>query len=257
MASLTLRDRFQHAITPAAFRSYLAEFLSTFFFVFAATGSTMSSRKMIPEAPMVVDPCGLLATAIATAFALSAAVYVAVNVSGGHLNPAVTFGMAVGGHISIPLAMFYWISQMLGSVFACLLLKLMTITENVPVHGIPDEMTGFGAAILEGAMTFALVYTFYATGDPRRGAFGTIGPLMIGFIAGANVLASGPFTGGSMNPAYSFGSGMVGGSFKNQAVYWVGPLIGAAVAGVVYDNVVFPAQTPEDAIRGVTDGIGV
>lgn len=118
-------------------------------------------------------------------------------------------------------------------------------------------MTGFGAAIIEGVMTFALVYTVYAVGDPRRGAFGTLGPLMIGLIAGANVLASGPFTGGSMNPAYSFGCAMVGGSFKNQAVYWIGPLIGAGVAGVVYDNVVFPSQSPEDSVRGVTDGIGV
>lgn len=118
-------------------------------------------------------------------------------------------------------------------------------------------MTGFGASILEGVMTFALVYTVYAAGDPRRGAFGTIGPLVIGLIAGANVLASGPFTGGSMNPAYSFGTAMVGGSFGNQAVYWIGPLIGAGVAGVVYDNVVFPSQSPEDLVRGVTDGIGV
>ncbi|KAK9060975.1 hypothetical protein SSX86_018155 [Deinandra increscens subsp. villosa] len=256
MASLTLRDRFEHAITPAAIKSYIAEFISTFIFVFAATGSAMSSRKMTPESPMV-DPSGLVATAIATAFSLSVAVYLAVNISGGHVNPAVTFGMAVGGHISIPMSIFYWTSQMLGSVIACLLLKLMTVSQNVPVHGIPEEMTGFGAAILEGVMTFGLVYTFYAMGDPRRGAFGTIGPLVIGLIAGANVLASGPFTGGSMNPAYSFGSGMVGGSFKNQAVYWIGPLIGAGVASVVYDNVVFPPQSPEDNIRGVTDGIGV
>ncbi|KAD7480368.1 hypothetical protein R6Q59_009128 [Mikania micrantha] len=254
MASLS--DRFEHALTPAAVRSYLAEFISTFFFVFAANGSAMSSRKMTPESPML-DQFGLVATAIATAFALSVAVYVAVNVSGGHVNPAVTFGMAVGGHISIPLAIFYCMSQMLGSIIACMVLKFMTVSQNVPVHGIPDEMTGFGASILEGVMTFALVYTVYAAGDPRRGAFGTIGPLVIGFIAGANVLASGPFTGGSMNPAYSFGSGVVGGSFKNQAVYWIGPLIGAGVASVVYDNLVFPAQSPEDSIRGITDGIGV
>ncbi|XP_076953054.1 putative aquaporin TIP5-1 [Bidens hawaiensis] len=252
----SLRDRFEHALTPAAYRSYLAEFLSTFFFVFAATGSAMASRNISPESPMV-DPSGLVATAIATAFELSAAVYVAVNVSGGHLNPAVTFGMVIGGHISIPLAIFYWISQMVGSIFACMLLRFLTVSQNVPVHEIPDEMTGFGASILEGVMTFALVYTVFAAGDPRRGAFGTIGPLVIGLIQGANVLALGPFTGGSMNPAYSFGLGMVGGSFKNQAVYWIGPMIGAGLASVVYDNVVFPAQSPEDAVRGVTDGIRV
>ena len=110
-------------------------------------------------------------------------------------------------------------------------------------------MTGFGASLLEGVMTFALVYTVYAAGDPRRGPFGAIGPLAIGFIAGANVLASWPFTGGSMNPACSFGSALVGGSFKNQAVYWVGPLVGAALAGILYDNVVFPVQAPGHADR--------
>lgn len=114
-------------------------------------------------------------------------------------------------------------------------------------------MTGFGAAILEGVMTFGLVYTVYASADPRRGA---IGPLAIGLIVGANVLASGPFTGGSMNPAYSFGAALIGGSFKNQAVYWVGPLIGAAIAGILYDNVVFPFQVPNDSLRGISDGVG-
>nr|GEZ66786.1 probable aquaporin TIP5-1 [Tanacetum cinerariifolium] len=112
-----LSTRLEHSITPAALRSYLAEFLSTFFFVFAATGSAMSARKITPEATMV-DPSCLIATAIATTFSLTVAVYVAVNVSGGHVNPAVTFGMA-----------------------------------SVPVHGIPQEMTGFGAAIIEGGMT--------------------------------------------------------------------------------------------------------
>lgn len=126
----------------------------------------------------------------------------------------------------------------------------------MPVHTIPYEMTGFGAAILEGIMTFALVYTVYASADPRRGAMGAIGPLVIGLILGANILASGPFTGGSMNPAYSFGAAVVGGSFRNQAVYWVGPLIGAAVAGVMYDNVVFPDEAP-DTLRGISDiGVG-
>ncbi|KAI3519569.1 hypothetical protein L1887_08779 [Cichorium endivia] len=252
----SLKTRLEHSVTPAALRSYLAEFLSTFFFVFAAVGSAMASRKMTPD-PAMVYPSSLVASAIATAFSLSVAVYVAINISGGHVNPAVTFGMAVGGHITIPMTIFYWISQMLGSVIACGLLKAFTVSQSVPVHGIPSEMTGFGASVLEGVMTFALVYTVYAAGDPRRGAFGTIGPLVIGLIAGANVLASGPFTGGSMNPAHSFGAAFVGGTFKNQAAYWIGPLLGAALASIVYDNVVFPSQSPEDSVRGVTDGIVV
>ncbi|KAL7147582.1 hypothetical protein ABFS83_06G117200 [Erythranthe nasuta] len=253
----SLKSRLDHSITPIALRSYLAEFISTFLFVFASVGAAMSSRKMIADSALP-DPSSLAVTAMANAFALSAAVYISASVSGGHVNPAVTFGMAVGGHITIPMAMFYWMAQMLASVMACLLLKTTTVGQQIPVHAIPSEMTGFGAAVLEGVMTFGLVYTVYASADRRRGAMGAnIGPLAIGFIAGANVLASGPFTGGSMNPACSFGASLIGGSFKNQAVYWVGPLIGAAVAGIVYDNVVFPFQSP-DSLRGVSnDGVGV
>lgn len=81
----------------------------------------------------MVDPSCLIATAIATTFSLTVAVYVAVNVSGGHVNPAVTFGMAVGGHISIPMAIFYSMSQMVGSVFACAFLKFMTVSS---VHNL-------------------------------------------------------------------------------------------------------------------------
>ena len=113
-------------------------------------------------------------------------------------------------------------------------------------------MTGFGASIMEGVVTFTLVYTIYAAGDPRRGSIGVIGPIAIGLAAGANVLATGPFSGGSMNPACAFGSSVVAGTFKNQATYWVGPLFGAAIAGLLYDNVVFPAQA-----TGGSDGVGV
>ncbi|KAL8096010.1 putative aquaporin TIP5-1 [Apium graveolens] len=250
----SLKSRLEHSITRNALRSYLAEFISTFIFVFAAVGSAMSSKKLLGKGAS--EPSGLVGSAIATAFSLAGAVYVSAGVSGGHVNPAVTFGMAIGGHLSIPMAMFYWISQMFGSILACLVLKVTTVGQHVPMQGIiPDEMTGFGASILEGVMTFALVYTVYAAADPRRGTMAAIGPLAIGFIAGANVLASGPFTGGSMNPAYSFGAAVISGSFRNQAVYWVGPLLGATIAALLYDNVVFAQGS--DSLRGIGDGVGV
>ncbi|KAK4838322.1 hypothetical protein QYF36_012881 [Acer negundo] len=256
MAPTALSERLKQSVTKHALRSYLAEFISTFFYVFAVVGSSMASRKLMPE--MAANPSGLVIVAVANAFALSSTVYIAANISGGHVNPAVTFAKAVGGHISVLTALFYWVSQMLASVMACLVLKVTTVGQVVPTYTIAQEMTGFGASILEALLTFALVYTVYAAGDPKRGAMGSIGPLTIGMIAGANVLATGPFSGGSMNPASAFGSAIVAGSFRNQAVYWVGPLAGAAVAGLVYDNVVFPAQTPPDStLRGISDGIGL
>ncbi|GLT39810.1 hypothetical protein SLA2020_139800 [Shorea laevis] len=252
MAPALFMDRFRPSITPIALRSYLAEFISTFFYVFSVIGSAMASRKLMSDA--ATDPSSLVIVAVANTFALSSAVYVATNISGGHVNPAVTFGMAVCGRISVPTALFYWISQMLGSVMACLLLKVTTVSQHFPTYAIANEMTGFGASLVEGVLTFALVYTVYAATE--RGSPGAIGPLAIGMMAGALVLASGPFSGGSMNPASAFGAAVVGGSFKNQAVYWVGPLIGAAAAGLLHDNVVLPAQA-QDSGRGRLEGIGV
>ncbi|KAF5747944.1 Tonoplast intrinsic protein 5.1 [Tripterygium wilfordii] len=251
MAPTSLSSRFQQSVTPNALRSYLAEFISTFLYVFSVVGSTMASQKMMINA--AADPSSLVIIAIANAFGLSSAVYIAANISGGHVNPAVTFSMAVGGHISVPTALFYWISQMLASVMACILLRVSTVSQHVPTYTITSEMTGFGASIMEGVMTFALVYTIYAAMDPRRGPPGAIGPLAIGLVAGANVLAAGPFSGGSMNPACAFGSAVVAGRFRNQAVYWVGPLVGATVAGLVYDNVVFPSQELDSSIRGMSE----
>ncbi|XP_065860191.1 probable aquaporin TIP5-1 [Euphorbia lathyris] len=246
MPPAALFARFEQSVTAGAWRSYLAEFISTFFYVFAVVGSAMASRKLMPGA----DPSNLVIVAVATAFALSSAVYIAGNISGGHVNPAVTFSMAVGGHISVPTALFYWTSQMIASVMACLLLQLLAVGQSIPTYKIAEEMTGFGASFLEGVLTFGLVYCVYAAGDNRRSVVGGIGPLMIGLMAGANVLASGPFSGGSMNPACAFGAAVAAGKFKNQAVYWVGPLLGATLAGLLYDNVVYPHRVVDCDVVG-------
>lgn len=73
-----------------------------------------------------LDPAGLVAVAVAHAFALFVGVAIAANISGGHLNPAVTFGLAIGGNITILTGLFYWIAQCLGSIVACALLKFVT-----------------------------------------------------------------------------------------------------------------------------------
>ncbi|KAA3458148.1 putative aquaporin TIP5-1 [Gossypium australe] len=253
MAPVSFTARFKQFVTPDALRSYLAEFISTFFYVFLVVGSAMASRKLMSDS--ATDPSSLVLVAIANTFALSSSVYIASNVSGGHVNPAVTFGLAVGGHISVSTALFYWVSQMLASVMACLLLKVATVSQDVPIYTIASEMTGFGASMVEGVLTFGLVYAVYAGGDTRSGPLRSIGPLVIGLMAGSMVLAAGPFSGGSMNPALAFGSAVVAGRFKNQAVYWVGPLIGAAVAGLLYDNVVFPGHVSGRVNSDGTTGV--
>lgn len=108
----------------------------------------------------------------------------------------------------------------------------------------------WNAFVFEIVMTFSLVYTVYATAvDPKKGNVGTIAPIAIGFIVGANILAGGAFTGASMNPAVSFGPALVSWDWTNHWVYWAGPLIGGAIAGVVYE-IFFISHTDHEPIPG-------
>ncbi|KAH0457005.1 hypothetical protein IEQ34_014912 [Dendrobium chrysotoxum] len=217
-------------------KAYLAEFIATLLFVFAGVGSAIAYNKLSSDAPL--DAAGLAAVALAHALALFAGVSMAANISGGHLNPAVTFGLAIGGNITILTGIFYWISQLLGATIACLLLKFVTAGKSIPTHSVAAGMTELEGFIMEIIITFGLVYTVYATAaDPKKGSLGTIAPIAIGFIVGANILAAGPFSGGSMNPARSFGPAVAAGDFSGHWVYWLGPLIGGGLAGLIYGDV--------------------
>ncbi|CAN1307895.1 Aquaporin TIP1-1 [Linum perenne] len=217
----------------------LAEFFSTLIFVFAGEGSGMAFAKLTAGAANT--PSGLIAAAIAHAFALFVAVSVGANISGGHVNPAVTFGAFVGGNITLLRGIVYWIAQLLGSTVACLLLKFETAA-----FSLSEGVGVWNAVVLEIVMTFGLVYTVYATAvDPKKGSLGTIAPLAIGFIVGANILVGGAFSGASMNPAVSFGPALVSWSWGNHWVYWVGPLIGGGIAGLVYELIFIGHATHE------------
>lgn len=98
--------------------------------------------------------------------------------------------------------------------------------------------------VFEIIITFGLVYTVYATAaDPKKGSLGIIAPIAIGLVVGANILAAGPFSGGSMNPARSFGPAVVSGDFSQNWIYWVGPLIGGGLAGLVYGDIFIESYT--------------
>ncbi|XP_019196658.1 PREDICTED: aquaporin TIP2-1-like [Ipomoea nil] len=228
--------RFDDSFSFASIKAYIAEFISTLLFVFAGVGSAIAFNKLTSDAAL--DAPGLVAIAVCHAFALFVAVSVGANISGGHVNPAVTFGLAVGGQITILTGLFYWIAQLLGSILACYLLTVVTGGLAVPTHSVAAGVGAVGGVVMEIIITFGLVYTVYATAaDPKKGSLGTIAPIAIGFIVGANILAAGPFSGGSMNPARSFGPAVVSGDFSSIWIYWVGPLVGGGLAGLIYPNV--------------------
>ncbi|PKI57630.1 hypothetical protein CRG98_021958 [Punica granatum] len=220
------------AVHPDALKAALAEFISTLIFVFAGEGSGMAFNKLTDNG--ATTPAGLIAASIAHAFGLFVAVAVGANISGGHVNPAVTFGAFIGGNITLLRGILYWIAQLLGSTVACLLLKFVTNGMTTSAFALSSGVTAWNALVFEIVMTFGLVYTVYATAvDPKRGNLGIIAPIAIGFIVGANILAGGAFDGASMNPAVSFGPALVSWSWDNHWVYWVGPLIGGGLAGLI------------------------
>lgn len=106
-----------------------------------------------------------------------------------------------------------------------------------PVHTLAAGMDSLQGVIMEIVLTFSLLFTVYATiVDPKKGFLYGLGPLLTGFVVGANIMAGGAFSGASMNPARSFGPALIAGVWTDHWVYWVGPLIGGGLAGLVYEN---------------------
>ncbi|KAK6921322.1 Major intrinsic protein [Dillenia turbinata] len=235
--------RGEEAFHPDSIRAAVSEFLSTFIFVFAGEGSILALGKMYTEKALAAG--GLVAIALAHALALFAAVASSMNVSGGHVNPAVTFGALVGGRISVLRALYYWIAQLLGSIVASLLLRLATDGMRPMGFSVAAGVGELHSLLMEIVLTFGLMYTVYATAiDPKRGSLGTIAPLAIAFIVGANILVGGPFDGAAMNPARAFGPALVGWRWHNHWIYWVGPFAGAGLAGLIYEFGIIPADVP-------------
>ncbi|XP_042023152.1 probable aquaporin TIP-type [Salvia splendens] len=218
----------------------VAEFISPLIFVFAGSGAGIANNNLTYDGP--ASPAGLISASIAHAFALFVAFAISANISGGHVNPAVTFGLFVGSHITLFCGILYIIAQLLASTAASALLIFTAVA--VPAFGVAG-ISVWSALVFEIVATFGLVYIVYATAvDPKKGEIGIIAPIAIGLIVGANIFAAGPFTGAAMNPAVIFGPALVGFRLANHWIYWAGPFVGARLASVIYE-VFFISHTHE------------
>ncbi|KAE8688990.1 Aquaporin TIP2-3 [Hibiscus syriacus] len=141
---------------------------------------------------------GLFAVAVAHALVVGVMIS-AGHISGGHLNPTVTIGLLFGGHI------LYWIDQLLVTWHLRLLVYFSKHSSSYvsKCNGVPSR---HNMGDYPESLTFALLFTVYATMvDPKKGSIDGLGPMLTGFVVGANILAGGAFSGASMNPARSFG----------------------------------------------------
>jgi len=212
------------------FKSSVAEAIGTFALIFI--GVTSISAAKIGGAPDAV----VNLASIGLAHGLTIAVMVAAlgAVSGGHFNPAVTFGFVVTGRMNLATGLLYWISQLVGAWIAALLLVAMFGTDPVSM-GTPDlgKNVSFAAGVVtEAVTTFFLVLVIFGTAVDDR-APKSVFPFAIGLTVALDIMGTGPLTGAAMNPARTFGPALASGHWTNHLVYWIGPLIGGALAAWV------------------------
>src|SRR5918999_1452263 len=210
----------------------LAEALGTFLFFFVGMGAVVLSGHLEGA-----DTGGLVGVALAHGLALAVLVFALGPISGGHFNPAVTFAVWIPGRIEPVRAALYVVAQLVGAVLAGLALRVVfNDAAWSPVNlGTPSVAAGTGvvpAIIIEAILTMVLIVAVFGTAiDPRAPK---IGGLAIGLAVAADIIMGGPLTGAAMNPARWFGPAIASGTLDNFYVWWIGPLIGAIVAAVLY-----------------------
>jgi aquaporin TIP len=204
-------------------RRAAAEFIGTFALLFIGIGAIAIGADLTGVAFAHGLAIGIMASAVG-------------HISGGHFNPAVTFGFLITRRITPTLAVAYWLAQFAGAIAACLLLKWLfpgdALAAGVPaVNGV-----GSGEAIaIEAILTFFLVFVIFATAVDPRGAFTSIAGLAIGLTITMDVFAGGRLTGAAMNPARALGPQLIGWHWTNGWVWYAGPVAGAVVAALLYE----------------------
>ncbi|HVO34145.1 MAG TPA: aquaporin [Gemmatimonadales bacterium] len=214
-------------------RPLIAEFIGVFMLVFIGGGAMIIN--VYHEGAISL---GGIAAACGLAYAI--AVTATMSISGGHINPAITIGLWSVGRIESQKALLYILAQLLGAVFAAVMLRwLMPVPAgHNALYGalsVAGDITLAGAILIEAVLTFFLAFAVMGTAvDPNAPKVGGFG---IGLTLWVGILAGGPLTGAALNPARAFGPALVAGSWVGQLAYWVGPILGAVIAMQVYERV--------------------
>jgi MIP family channel proteins len=220
----------------------IAELVGTFILVFGGTAVAVGAILSRPTAGPAYDS---LAVALAFGLALAAVVAAVGHVSGAHVNPAVTLGMAATGKFPWNYAPAYVGAQLVGAVLAALATWLTfggparseaKLAGTYPAQGVGDLQ----AFLVEILITFILVFVVMAVATDER-APAAIAPIAVGFALAVGVFIAGPVTGGAVNPARALGPMLVTGDLTSAWLYILGPIIGGVLGALLYDR--FLAQT--------------
>ncbi len=213
------------------------EFVGTFALVFVGVGALVAAGFAGAE-----GGAGMITVALAHGLVVAVMATAVGHVSGGHFNPAVTLGTVVAQAVRAADATAYVVSQLAGALAAAGLARVAFPIEvwqkvRLGTPRLADEgmRVTFGQGILiEALLTFLLVWVFAAVVLDPKGAFARVAGLPVGLVYAAGIMAGEPFTGAAMNPARAFGPALAGGYWDDHLVYWIGPLVGGAVAAAAY-----------------------
>jgi MIP family channel proteins len=218
--------------------SAVAELIGTFILIF--TGCAVATAAILQRS--TAGPLSYDSLAVALAFGLALTVVVAAigHVSGAHVNPAVTLGLAATNKFPWQFVPIYIGAQLVGAILGAI---AVWITYGEPGRELADVAATFPAEdvgdiqafLVEVLVTFILVFVVISVATDDRAPAG-VAPLAVGFALACGVLIAGPVTGGSLNPARSLGPMILAGRFDAVWVYILAPIVGAVLAAFVYDR---------------------
>jgi len=215
-------------------RSLVAEFLGTMFLVLFGCGAwTQAGHESSPDTVKIAFAFGLTYIAV---------LYCIRNVSDGYINPAVTVALLATRRASVIRSLLYLLCQIIGAILGAAFVFAVTSAELRAEHPSAIGCTVLSAHVAESHgfgveffATFFFVFVVFACSEKTRREEVVTSPVIIGLTYGAMALFAIPYTGGSMNPARSFGPALVSGVWAHHWIYWFGPLLGGVTGGATYD----------------------
>jgi len=220
---------------PALTTRLAAEVLGTFGFFFMG---------FMGVASLIKEPGSIGIAGIAAGFGLGLALMIFAfgHISGGHFNPAVSLGLAVGRKFPWMEVLPYWAAQLVGGLIAAGVIRIVfptaigkTLVSDAIVNAPGAGVSSGVAVILEIIATFLFLLVILTVATDTRAPWnGVLAPVAIGMFIFTAATVVGPISGGSFNPARSLAPAIIAGEWGNVWIYIVGPLVGGAIAGAVH-----------------------
>ena len=225
-----------------------AEFAGTFFLVFTGTAEAVAAALKLTVAG---QPADSLAVGLTFGLALVAMVYTFGHISGCHLNPAVTLGLAASGRFPWKHTAYYIVSQLAGAVTASLAVwgTFGQRARSTAALGAPQpsaHSSGLDVFAVETVMTFFLVLVICSVATDKR-AHPAVAGIAVGFTLAVCVLVAGPLSGGAINPARALGPMIVAAKYQAVWAYILGPIAGGMLGALLYGKFLAAAEEPGKA----------